>query len=60
MTAVKLKNIIRKKLSMIDDVEILNSINLFLESANDNSGLYKLNDEQRKRIKKVNRNLGKV
>ena len=52
MTAIKLKNIIRKKLSMIEDVEILNSINLLLESKSPNSEIYKLNEDQRKRIKK--------
>lgn len=52
MTAIELKNIIRKKISMIEDVEILNSINLLLESKNHNSGTYKLNEDQRKRIKK--------
>lgn len=52
MTAIKLKNIIRKKLSMIEDVEILNSINLLLESKSPNSEIYRLNEDQRERIKK--------
>lgn len=52
MTTTKLKNIISKKISKIDDLEFLNAINLILESRDNSKQIYKLNDMQRKKVKK--------
>ncbi|MDQ3021768.1 MAG: hypothetical protein M3R36_14535 [Bacteroidota bacterium] len=52
MTATKLKNIIAKKISEVEDINILISINQIFELNNTKVDLYKLNDIQRKRIKK--------
>jgi|GEM_PF-7011339 len=51
MTAIKLKNIITKRISKIDDIEILNSINQILESEHNSEDVYKLNEVQRNKIK---------
>ncbi|MBK9334852.1 MAG: hypothetical protein IPM96_21240 [Ignavibacteria bacterium] len=52
MTAVKLRNIIAKKISELDDIEVLKEINSILESKTNNNDIYYLNHIQRKKIRK--------
>ncbi|MEP7147220.1 MAG: hypothetical protein ABI792_09460 [bacterium] len=52
MTATKLKNIIVKRISEVEDIKILRSINQILESKEKSGDLYKLSEDQREKIKK--------
>jgi hypothetical protein len=47
MTVTKLKNI-------IEDLDLLNTINLILDSKDRNKGVYNLTEIQRKKLKRVN------
>ncbi len=52
MTATKLKNIIVKRISEVEDIKILRSINQILESKEKSGDLYRLSEDQREKIKK--------
>lgn len=52
MTKLKLQNILVRKISKIDDVKSLNEIYKFIEIINEDDKVYKLNTEQKKLIKK--------
>ncbi len=52
MTATKLKNIIVKRISEVEDIKILRSINQLLESKEKSGDLYKLSEDQGEKIKK--------
>ena len=54
MTTTKLKNIITQRILEVEDINILNVINLILETGDTSkdTGVYKLTDIQKKKIKK--------
>lgn len=52
MTVTKLKNIINKRISKVEDLDLLNTINLILDSKDRNKGVYNLTEIQRKKIEK--------
>lgn len=54
MTTTKLKNIITKRISKLEDINVLNAINLILESKDSGkeNEIYHLTEIQRKKIKK--------
>ncbi len=52
MTTTKLKNILTQKISKIDDTDFLNAIRIIIEMKENAGDVYKLNEIQRKRIKK--------
>lgn len=52
MTVTKLKNIINKRISKVEDLDLLNTINLILDSKDSNKGVYNLTEIQRKKIEK--------
>lgn len=54
MTVTKLKNIINKRISKVEDLDLLNTINLILDSKDRNKGVYNLTEIQRKKLKRVN------
>ncbi len=52
MTTTKLKNLLTQKISKIDDNDFLNAIRIIIEMKENAGDIYKLNEIQRKRIRK--------
>jgi len=52
MTTTKLKSIVAKGISKVEDVDLLNAINLILDSKDKIKEVYQLTDIQRRKIEK--------